>query len=151
MIEVVQRNLTPHVQQAVIHVIEQTLNATFPATAQVVWRYFFYTNSTDRFVELATLHTIPIQNTSGGTVVTIGAGDCYLKLTEFDTEFLSFGQRPGIVLEAIEAVNGNGQPLLPYQAGANYTWIEVMGGSYSIQNTRSVRNSNPLKLELTTQ
>src|SRR5438128_1058391 len=85
--------IAPH-SAAVTHsiamkTIENEIRAALHPNPQVFWKVFIYSKSEDRFLIDGILHTLEKSySPQGVSTVTLTAGDCIIRISEFDAELL---------------------------------------------------------------
>lgn len=151
IIEVVHANLsdTKH-RSTILQTIENLLNKIPQGIHNdIIWKLFLYGSKDERFKLNGTLHVTPEEYSSYGvSTTTLSANDTYVNLTEYDCEIISFNESRGLLIQAMVALNNQGQPILPYQNIQRYLWLEAMGGHYEIGNVTVVKNNTELLIEL---
>lgn len=132
-------------QDRIVSLLEAAL-ANLPANVEkdIVWKVFLYADSAERFKSHGTLHTIPADN----DLVTLAGDDCYLDLTEYDCEIISFNPYHGRQLIGRNSLTDGGIPILPYIPAARYLWLETMGSHYDIDNVSNSSLPNEIIVTL---
>jgi hypothetical protein len=153
IVEVVFPTLTAANRGAVLRTVEHEVRSHFPSDPQVFWKIFVYKSKTDRYLIDGTLHTVDEYHTPDGTpVTTLAAGDCIVRLTEFDGEVLLMGDYKSMTIEVSEAVSSSsGRPILPFVPQSKYIWLETQGGYYALDagtQVRKLTNTSPAELEV---
>lgn len=152
LIEIVINGITPQQKAALWARLPQEVVRIAGATA-LIWKVYLYSSDRERFTAQGTLHTLPSTWENGMLTTTLSALDCYADITEFDGELIQMGAPAGHVIFGRESLDGQGQPILPYQRGAVHTWLEAMGGSYDLaQNGVALTNNqHPFTMTITLQ
>ncbi len=141
IIEVVDPRLNETNRKNLFITITDSVTSTSPGSN--IWKILVYSNSNDRFSIEATLHTIPRTFSKEGFVtISLAANDCFLMISEFDSEVLQMEKPSQFKILGVEYKNSAGQKIMPFQEANQdrYQNIEFMGMMFNLDGSKIARD-----------
>ena len=109
-----------------------------------LWKLFTYSEEDFRYLVDGTLHTVRHKvDAQGMSIVELAWGDAIVRIPEYDSELLINGVR-SIKIPAVEMLNKDGKPILPYRDGTSFRWLET-GGSGPEYTVKAVKRNGTLE------